>query len=211
VEALLPGFRGRVTQVPPSYSAIKVGGRRAYALARAGQAVEMRSREVEIDRLEIVDWDGSDPERPVAIVEVDCSAGTYIRALARDIGAAVGSGAYLGALTRTASGPFTLEDGVPLDDIRAAAGEGSPGLASLLRPVESGLELLPVATLAAEEVAAFARGQHVTPAAGVPRSETAGTPIRVVGPDGELLGIAHAAGSRLAPDKVLVDPNPTRG
>ena len=200
----LNGFRGRITQVPPAFSAIKVGGRRAYALARAGQAVELRSREVEIDRIEITEWDGSDAERPIAIIEVDCSAGTYIRALARDIGAAAGSGAYLGALTRTASGPFTLDGAVPVDDVRAAAGKGSGELGRLLRPVDAGLEGLPVATLATDEMAAFARGQHVTPAGGVPQPGLDG-PVRVVGPAGQLLGIARVAGSRLAPDKVLMD------
>ena len=206
VEAALPSFRGRITQVPPSYSAIKVGGRRAYAMARAGQTVDLRSREVEIDRLEIVDWDGSDAERPVAVLEVDCSAGTYIRALARDIGAAVHSGAYLGALTRTASGPFTLEDAVPLEAIRAASADGAAGLVPLLRPVDAGLEALSTVALAADEVLAFARGQHVTPGAGVPRMSDPAAPVRVIAPDGGLAGIARVAGSRLAPDKVLIDP-----
>lgn len=205
VDRALPAFRGPITQVPPAYSAIKVGGRRAYALARAGQTVEMQPRQVEIHRLELTEWDATEPERPIAIVEVDCSAGTYIRALARDIGAAAGSGAYLGALTRTASGPFTLDDAVPLDDVRTAAGEGTGRLAALLQPVDAGLADLPVASLTADEVPSFARGQHVTPAAGVPRTPAPDSPLRVVGPDGALVGIAHVAGSRLAPDKVLVD------
>ena len=204
VERALPPLRGRITQVPPAYSAIKVGGRRAYALARAGETVVMPPREVDIDRLEIEEWDATDGDRPVAVIEVRCSAGTYIRALARDLGAAVGNGAYLGALTRTASGPFTLAGTVTLDELRAAAGEGSGAFAALLRPVDAGLDALPVVTLDGDdEIAAFARGQHVTPAAGVP--QTADGPVRVVGPVGELLGIARVAGTRLAPDKVLVD------
>jgi tRNA pseudouridine55 synthase len=135
---------------------------------------------------------------------VECSAGTYVRALARDLGSAVGTGAYLGALTRTASGPFRLEDAVPLDDVRAAAGEGSDRLAALLRPVDSGLEALPGITLRPEELPAFARGQHIRPTGGVPAAED--EPIRVLGPDGALVGIARARDGRLAPDKVLIDP-----
>ena len=118
VRAALPDLTGTITQRPPAYSAIKVGGRRAYALARAGEAVELAEREVTIHSLDLVDWDGSDPTRPVAILEVSCSAGTYVRALARDLGANLGSGAYLGALVRTSSGPFSLPDAHPLDVIR---------------------------------------------------------------------------------------------
>jgi tRNA pseudouridine55 synthase len=204
VETALPALTGRITQTPPAFSALKVGGRRAYALARAGQAVELRPREVEIDELSIVSWDDSDPSRPIAVIDVACSAGTYVRALARDLGAAVGSGAYLGALTRTASGPFTIDDAVPLDDVRAAAGEGTARLAALLRPVDHGLEALPVVELAADEVPAFARGQHVRPRAGLPTG--AAGPLRVVAPGGVLAGIATASDGRLAPDKVLVEP-----
>ena len=204
VEAALPALRGRITQTPPAYSALKVGGRRAYALARAGQQVELAPRDVEIDRLDIVEWDESDPERPVAIVDVVCSAGTYVRALARDLGAAVGSGAYLGALTRTASGPFTLDDATPLDDVRAAAAAGPETLKALLRPIDAGLEDLPVAQLSAADATAVSRGQFVSAPASVARSTTG--PIRLVGPDGELLGFGMLRDARLAPDKVLVAP-----
>lgn len=210
VEAALPAFRGRITQTPPAYSAVKIGGRRAYALARAGQAVELSPREVEIDRAEVVEWDGSDPTRPVAILEVVCSAGTYIRALARDLGAAVGSGAYLGALARTASGPFRLDGAVPPDDIRAAAAEGPDRLAALLRPIDAGLEDLPAVVLAASDVPAIARGQIVrAPAAA--RELAADRPIRMLDPDGGLVGFATVRDGRLAPDKVLIAAPPPGG
>src|SRR5438876_337209 len=78
--------------------------------------------------LVLVSWDGSDPERPIAILDVVCSAGTYVRSLGRDLGEIVGSAAYLGALTRRASGPFTLDDAVTLDELRAAAAESPLGL-----------------------------------------------------------------------------------
>ena len=203
VEAAMPSLTGRITQTPPAYSALKVGGRRAYALARAGQKVELKPREVEIDRLELVSWDESDPDRPIAVVDVECSAGTYVRALARDLGAAVGGGAYLGALSRIASGPFRLEDAVPLEDVRAAAGQGGDRLASLLRPVDTGLEALPSVRLSESELPAFARGQHVRPRAGL--VGTTDGPVRVLDPAGGLAGMAHVADGRLAPDKVLID------
>ena len=93
VEAALAALVGPIRQVPPAYSAIKLGGRRAYALARAGETPVLAPRDVTIDRLELVDWDESDPARPIAIVDVDCSAGTYVRAIARDVGAAIGGAA----------------------------------------------------------------------------------------------------------------------
>ena len=90
VEAALAGFTGTISQRPPAYSAIKVAGRRAYAMARAGEAVELAPREVTIHSLDLVSWDDADPDRPIAVVDVTCSAGTYIRALARDLGRATG-------------------------------------------------------------------------------------------------------------------------
>ena len=91
-----------------------------------------------------------------------------MRALARDLGERLGSAAYLGALTRTASGPFTLEATPPLDAIRAAAAGDPAGLSPLLRPIDAGLDAFPVVTLTADEVAAIARGQFVRPGAGLP-------------------------------------------
>ena len=138
----------------------------------------------------------------MAILDVECSAGTYVRALARDLGAALGSGAYLGALTRTASGPFTLEDAVALDAVREAAAGGPAGLKSLLRPVDMGLDAFPEVRLTEVEVAAIARGQFVRPEAGIPGYAER---YRLVGPGDALVAIAAAQGDRLAPDKVFVD------
>ena len=202
VESALPAFTGTIAQRPPSFSAIKVGGRRAYAVARAGGSVELKEREVTIDALSLVSWDDTDPERPIAIVDVVCSAGTYIRAIARDLGEHVGSAAYLGALRRTAAGPFSETDALPLDRVRAAAAEGTQALAVLLRPVDTGLDRFPSIDLTPAEVAAVARGPFVRPAARVPAGHEH---YRLRGPDGSLVAIAIPAGpGRLAPDKVLV-------
>jgi tRNA pseudouridine55 synthase len=206
VEVALPGLTGPISQRPPAYSAVKVAGRRAYAMARAGETVELAERSVTIHSLDLVSWDGSDPERPVAVVDVACSAGTYVRALARDLGERLGSAAYLGALTRTASGPFNLEAALPLDAIRAAAAEDPSGLAGLLRPIDDGLDAFPVVTLAPDEVAAIARGQFVRPAGGLPGPADH---YRLRDEAGSLVAIATATGGRLAPDKVFVNPTAT--
>ncbi len=206
VESALAASLGSVSQRPPAYSAIKVAGRRAYAVARAGETVTLASRDVTFHALDLVSWDGTDPDRPVAVVDVVCSAGTYVRALARDLGEAVGSAAYLGALVRTASGPFVLEDAVPLDEIRAAAAESPSGLLPLLRPIDAGLDALPEITLTPEETRQVALGQFVRPSTGLPEPADL---YRLRGPDGALVAIASRSGTnRLAPDKVFISPTP---
>ncbi len=202
VLAALPAFRGRIEQRPPAYSALKVAGRRAYELAREGVAPELAPRQVTIDRLELIAWDDSDPERPTATLEVDCGAGTYIRALARDLGERLGCGGYLGALVRTASGPFTLQRAHSLDEFRAAAAAGGRRLARLILPIDAGLEGIPTVTLDPSELVAIARGQPVRP--GRRPGVEQGTVLRLLGPDGALAGMATWRGGRLAPDKVFV-------
>ena len=175
-------------------------------MARAGESVELAAREVTIHALDIVSWDDSDPERPIAVLDVDCSAGTYVRAIARDLGELVGGAAYLGSLTRTASGPFTLDLASPLDDIRAAAADGPDGLLPLLLPLDTGLDAFPEVLLTADEVTAIARGQFVRPAGGLPgRADR----YRLRDPSGTLVAIATASSGRLAPDKVFTSPAPT--
>jgi tRNA pseudouridine55 synthase len=203
VVAALAAFRGPISQRPPDYSAIKVAGRRAYAMARAGQALELPPRDVTIYEIDVQSWDGADPERPVAVIDVECSAGTYIRSLARDLGAAVGSGAYLGALTRTASGPFTLDTAIEVEAIRAAAADGPAALEGLLLPVDAGLDELPRMTVDAATIGALVRGQMATIPSDAERS-TEG-PILVVDADDRLVAVATLVDGRLAPDKVLVD------
>jgi tRNA pseudouridine55 synthase len=206
VAAALATFVGTVEQRPPAFSARKVGGRRAYALARRGETPELRPRNVTFFGLELVAWDDEDPVRPTAVVDVACSAGTYVRALARDLGTAVGSAAYLGALRRTASGPFDLGDAHPLDAVRAAAAGGRLG--ELLLRVGAGLDDLPAVSLAAGELPAVAHGGWTgrterLGAAGA--GLVPGAPVRLLAPDGELAAIARVApGDRLVPDKVLL-------
>lgn len=203
VEAALPGLTGMISQRPPAYSAIKVGGRRAYAMARAGQTVELAEREVTIHSLDVVSWDDTDPARPMAVIDVECSAGTYIRALARDLGTSLGSAAYLGALTRTASGPFRIGAATPLDEIRAAAAESPAGLMPFLLPLDTGLDAFPVVTLTDDELAAVARGQFIRPAGGLPGPAEH---YRLRDAAGTLVAVASGIDGRLAPDKVFIAP-----
>jgi tRNA pseudouridine55 synthase len=199
----MPALTGPISQRPPAFSAVKVGGRRAYAMARAGETVELASREVTIHALELVSWDDTDLDRPIAVLDVSCSAGTYVRALARDLGESLGSAAYLGALTRTASGPFAIAGATPLDEIRAAAAESPDGLKPFLLPLETGLDAFPVVKLTEDELAAVAKGQFIRPTGGLPGPADH---YRLVGPDGVLVAIASGAAGRLAPDKVFVSP-----
>ena len=208
VEAALARFRGPIEQTPPAYSAIKVAGRRAYALARAGVTPELKPRTVTIDRAEIVEWDPRDPERPVATIEVACSAGTYVRSLARDLGTAAGSAAYLGALVRTASGPFRLEGARTVDEVREAATAGPDRLAALVLPPDTGLERFATVVLDGSEIRAVALGQFIRPKEPVLVSPAPEDRFRLVDDRGGLIAIAAWHDGRLAPEKVLVDARP---
>ncbi len=203
VEALLQALLGPQLQLPPAYSAIQVGGRRAYAMARAGERVVLAPRQVEIKGFELLEWDDRDPERPIAVVDVTCSAGTYVRALARDLGARLGSGAYLGALVRTASGPFTLDGARSLDEIRsAAAASGPDGVRELLLPPDTGLEGLPAVSLTSDEIVDAGQGRFVRPAAGL-RDAADGAALRLLDADGAIVGMGRRDGARVAPTKIL--------
>ena len=113
IESVLPQFTGRIEQVPPAFSACKIGGKRAYDLARKGKDVELKPKVLVIDEMEIVDFDSNLMQLSLRIV---CSKGTYIRALARDIGQALQSGAHLISLRRTRVGNIRVEDCMKIDD-----------------------------------------------------------------------------------------------
>ena len=205
VEAALAQFRGEIRQRPPVFSAIQVGGRRSYAMAREGAPPELAERVVTVAELELVAWNADEPDRPIAIVDVACSAGTYVRAIARDLGSAVGSGAYLGALIRTASGPFRLEDAVGLERLRAAATDGPAAIAPLLLPSDSGLESMASVRLTADEIADAAMGRFVRPRSGLSHAP-AGNAIRLLDETGRIVGIGTIDGRRIAPAKMLPEP-----
>ena len=193
VETALSSFMGEIEQVPPDYSAVRIAGRKAYELARHGEKPELRARRVTISRLDLTSWDDSDAARPVAQVELACSAGTYVRAVARDLGERLGCGAYLGALTRTASGPFRIDQAHSLDEVRGALSTGRAR--ELLQPMDAGLDF-PELRLNAAELMHLARGQQLR------RATDAGL-VRVLDESGRLVAIARAANGVLQPEKVF--------
>jgi tRNA pseudouridine55 synthase len=203
VAVALAGFLGEQLQRPPAFSAIQVGGRRSYQLARAGEAPELPPRRVTIKSLELLEWDERDPDRPIAVVDVTCSAGTYVRALARDLGERLGTGAYLGALTRSASGPFTIEGAHSLEAIRERAAENGPdGIRELLLPPDAGLDDIPTVALTPAEIADAGQGRFVRPQAGL-RGTSDGIPLRLVDAAGSIVGMGRRDGLRVAPTKIL--------
>jgi tRNA pseudouridine55 synthase len=131
LEAALDPFRGELQQVPPDFAAVKVGGRRAYTIARSGAEVHVAARTVRVDRLAVATW--RPPRLRVLIV---CGSGTYVRALARDIGRALGSAAHLGGLRRLAVGALSVDDAVEVGRIRAL---GRTALVQRLRPADDRL------------------------------------------------------------------------
>ena len=203
VEDGMAAFRGPVRQVPPDFSAVQVEGRRAYQMARAGKPVELAPRDVVIHELTMVEWDAADPARPIAVVDVECSAGTYIRALARDLGAQLGTGAYLGALVRTASGGFRLEDAISFDELRAHAADGPAGIERALRPIDAGLEDLPHTVITTDEVRRLGEGLITAPKTPLPVRDA--PLVLAIGPDGKVAAVCKAVSGALHPHKVLAE------
>jgi len=158
IAELLPRFTGQITQVPPRFSAVKIDGERAYDLARDGEVVEMAPRPVEIHRLELIET--PDPDHAKFIAE--CGKGTYVRALARDLGRALGCLGHVIALRRTAVGPFEDEVAVSLDTLQRFHPNDVAALEeAALLPVESGVAALPALRVSAADAGRLARGQAV--------------------------------------------------
>ncbi|HEX6000317.1 MAG TPA: tRNA pseudouridine(55) synthase TruB [Hyphomicrobiaceae bacterium] len=158
IEAVLPRFIGAILQTPPAFSAVKIAGERAYDLARAGEAVELAPRPVEIDALAIVDC----PDADTTEFAAECGRGTYVRALARDMGRALGCRGHVIALRRTRVASFIEAEAVTIDELHAAGAEqDSTGLQSFLRPVETALADLAVLRVTREETVRLLRGQPV--------------------------------------------------
>lgn len=129
LEQALSAFKGEISQIPPMYSAIKVGGRKLYELARRGESVERKPRRVTIDKLDIIGENESD-----YVLDVVCSKGTYIRTLCNDIGDTLGCGGCMSSLRRVKAGAFSIEKAHTIDEIQAAADNG--GLDEIIIPVD---------------------------------------------------------------------------
>jgi tRNA pseudouridine55 synthase len=193
VAAALPQFLGRIAQRPPAYSALKVAGKRAYALARAGKNVELAEREIDVYAMTIVDYD-----YPRLVLDVECGSGTYVRSLGRDLAAALGTCAVMEALTRSAIGEFRLADAIhpetlTLEQIRAS-----------LLPAHLAVAQLPQVTLSAEEVVRIGRGQSIERSG----ADLSTAEFAAVDANGNLLAIlGHRGEGKLGPTCSFVAAN----
>jgi tRNA pseudouridine55 synthase len=156
IEATLPRFTGEIIQVPPRFSALKVEGVRAYELARDEEQFELEPRPVSIARLTLV----AHPDKDHCILETECGKGTYVRALARDLGRALGSHGHVAALRRTRVGPFGEDRAVSVERLEALASDRDD-LVTALEPVEIALRDIPALTVSAADAARLRRGQPV--------------------------------------------------
>jgi tRNA pseudouridine55 synthase len=210
ISAALDAFRGTITQVPPSYSAVSVGGERLHALARRGVAVSAPPRQVTVDAIDLVGWDA-----PRATIDIACGKGTYVRSIARDLGTAVGSAAHLAGLRRTRSGTFRIEDAVALETIEASLRDGS--WHEFAVDPATALPRFPAVRLAAGQLRDVTAGRPIEATittAGNP-SPTGDSPndtpgvsrlvhARAIAPDGRLVAILRRAAPNLwHPEKVL--------
>lgn len=199
IEQVLATLRGDIEQVPSAVSAIKVGGVRSYARVRAGEQVELAPRAVTIHRLEAVGMRESRTPDGLAVVDVDLraevSSGTYIRALARDLGRRLGTGGHLTALRRTRVGRFTLTDACRLG---GAAGPPLDVTTVLVPTAQAALRLMPGYDVTADEAQALRHGRR-------PRARTAapGGPVAAIDPDGALVAVVEVSDGVVRPAMVL--------
>jgi tRNA pseudouridine55 synthase len=156
IEAALAKLRGRISQVPPMYSALKLDGERLYAKARRGEIVDVPAREVDVHRLDLVSRDGDTLQ-----LYVECGSGTYVRSLAVDLGEDLGCGAHLTALRRLWIEPFHEPRMVTLDELQQAAEQDDETLLAWLLPVSAGLSDLPAVQLDEAQTMAISRGQPI--------------------------------------------------
>jgi tRNA pseudouridine55 synthase len=197
VLALLPDFTGEIMQRPPAYSALKIDGNRAYDLARAGEDVVLEERPVTIERLELVDM----PDRDHAVFEAECGKGTYVRALARDMGWRLGCLGHVVALRRLAVGPFGEATLIPLDELIAAREDGTvEALDRFLQPIGFALAGLPEIAIAPNDLTRLRRGQPVL-LRGRDAPVMGGTVQAVAG--GETVAIGEVAEGQFHPKRVF--------
>jgi tRNA pseudouridine55 synthase len=200
LRAALAGFVGPQLQVPPMVSAIKVGGERLYAKARRGEQIDRAPRPILIHELALLEFAAT--ERPRATLAVVCSGGTYVRALAADLGRALGTLAHLASLRRTAVGRFTEQDAHTLAELEELAGGspplgGNPGkLETAVLDPAAAMASTPTRALDSAEAAALANGRALEP------TGRAG-PVAAVGPDGRLVAVIEDSAGHARPRVVL--------
>jgi tRNA pseudouridine55 synthase len=177
-EEALKTFVGEIEQVPPAHSAVKVGGRKAYDMARNGEEVTLEPRKITVHHLEVLEW-----TPPEVVIDVHCSSGTYVRSLANDLGQKLGSGAYLVGLRRTKSGKFTLRDATPLRKLQEAFTAGN--WYQFLIPAAEALGDWPSIELSPDEVEGVRHGHRVK----AKEADTVNEKVRGVSTQGELVAL----------------------
>ncbi len=198
IEAILPEFTGEILQVPPKFSAIKIDGERAYDLARDGEEVVLEARPIEILDLALIET----PDADTAVFECECGKGTYVRALARDMGLRLGTRGHVIELRRIVVGPFEEEDLVPLAEIEKAAEDGGvEAVRALLSPVEAGLGQVTEIPVGRDAAARLRRGQSVILRG---RDAPADEDAVFATCGGELVAIGEVAHGELVPRRVFV-------
>jgi len=201
IRAALPSFTGTILQTPPKFSAIKIAGERAYDLAREGEEVALEPRPVDIVHLELVAIQDADH----AEFEAECGKGTYVRALARDLGCALGTLGHIVALRRTAVGPFSERAAITIDALPQQPDAAIPDR-SVLLPVASGLRALPTFTVSRADAARLSRGQAVLMRG---RDAPIVSGCLAVSSEGQLVALADAEGGELRPRRIFkLQPQP---
>ncbi|MBP1234917.1 tRNA pseudouridine55 synthase [Arthrobacter sp. PvP102] len=206
IRAAVAALTGEIQQVPSSVSAIKVNGERAYARVRSGEDVKLAARPVTIHRFDVHAFR---PERDGAVLDVDvtveCSSGTYIRALARDLGEALGTGGHLTALRRTQVGPYTLDQARTLEQLAEEL--------EVLEMSQAARALMPNRELSEDEATEISFGRRIAAGAGAgtPEAATADNPAAAFAPDGSLVALLADAGGYAKPVLVFAPSNEQPG
>ncbi len=198
IRAALPALTGEIEQVPPMYSAVRIGGRRLHEAARAGEEVERAPRRVRVDEIELLALDppGADGLARARIA-VRCGKGTYVRTLAADLGRALGVPAHLSALRRTEASGFGLAQAIPLAEAEAIARADPGALRSRLVPPAEALGFLPAVTVDDAEALALAQGKALR------RDVPPGSVLRAIGPGGRLVAVCAPSSGGLRPVRVF--------
>lgn len=195
IENHLSAFQGQIAQQPPLYSAIKKDGQPAYKLARQGKEVTLEPRQVTVYEIKLLAW-----EQPFLQLQIHCSAGTYVRSIAHDLGQALGYGGHLTALRRTAVGAFTVDTAVTLDSLTAA------NITQHLLPADHAVQHLPAVTFSADNIASLFNGLAISRQP----DDSAAKLARAYDPQGAFAGIVQAQGAQWRAKKMFIPPVPTQ-
>lgn len=201
IEAALPHFTGTIEQIPPQFSAVKIGGERAYDLAREGKAVEIEARAIDIHEFALIDI----PDADHAVFEAVTGKGAYVRALVRDMARRLGTEGHVSELRRTAVGPFLAENGVTIEALEAM--ESPEARDAALLPIDAALSTLPQAAIGGPEAERLKRGQpaviSAATAKGVRGAETGLIPAVLASLHGEAVALCELDGLKLKPLRVF--------